>query len=51
MKTLLNDNAPLKKLKKTNVETMLNGLFSLDDKENEIKMVEYTENLRVEISV
>ena len=28
------------KLKKTTVETLLNELFSLDDKENEIKMVE-----------
>ena len=51
MKILLNDYAQLKKLKKTNVETMSNELFSLDDKENEIKIVEYAETLRVDISV
>ena len=51
MKILLNDYAQLKKLKKTNVETMSNELFSLDDKENEIKIVEYVEKLRVDISV
>ena len=51
MKTLLNDYAQLKKLKKANVETMLNELFSLDDKENEIKIVEYAEKLGVDISV
>ena len=51
MKTLLNDHAQLKKLKKNNLETMLNELFSLDDKEIEIEMVQYAEKLRVEISV
>ena len=30
---------------------MLNELFSLDDKENEIKMIEYAEKLVIEISV
>ena len=39
------------KLKKSTVETLLNELFSLDDKENEIKMVEYAEKLGVEKSV
>ena len=39
------------KLKKTTVETLLNELFSLDDKENEIKMVEYADKLGIEISV
>ena len=51
---LLNEHAQLQKwfrLKKTNVKTLLNELFSLDNKENEIKMVEYAEKLRVEISV
>ena len=51
IKTLLNDHAQLKKLKKNNLETMLNELFSLDDKEIEIEMVQYAEKLRVEISV
>ena len=51
MKTLLNDHAQLKKLKKNNLETILNELFSLDDKEIEIEMVQYAEKLRVEISV
>ena len=39
------------KLKKTTVETLLNELFSLDDKENEIKMVEYADKLGIEISI
>ena len=39
------------KLKKSTVETLLNELFSLDDKENEIKMVDYAEKLGIEISV
>ena len=39
------------KLKKSTVETLLNELFSLDDKENEIKMVENAEKLGVEKSV
>ena len=39
------------KLKKTTVETLLNGLFSLDDKENEIKMNEYADKLGIEVSV
>ena len=36
------------KFKKSTVETLLNERFSLDDKENEIKMVEYAEKLGVE---
>ena len=39
------------KFKKTTVETLLNELFSLDDKENEIKMVEYAGKLGIEISI
>ena len=39
------------KLKKTTVETLLNELFSLDDKENELKMVEYADKLGIEISI
>ena len=39
------------KLKKTTVETLLNELFSLDDKENEIKMKEYVDKVGIEISV
>ena len=39
------------KLKKTTVETLLNKFFSLDDKENEIKMNEYADKLGIEISV
>ena len=39
------------KLKKTTVETLLNELFSLDDKENETKMNEYADKLGIEISV
>ena len=39
------------KLKKTIVETLLNELFSLDDRENEIKMEEYADELGVKISV
>ena len=39
------------KFKKSTVETLLNELFSLDDKENEIKMVEYAEKLELEKSV
>ena len=39
------------KLKKTTVETLLNELFSLDDRENEIKMEEYADKLDVKISV
>ena len=39
------------KLKKTTVETLLNELFSLDDRENEIKMEEYADKLGVKISV
>ena len=37
------------KLNKTTVETMLNEIFSLDDKENEIKMEEYANHLGVKI--
>ena len=39
------------KLKKTTVETLLNELFSLDDRENEIKMEEYADELGVNIFV
>ena len=39
------------KLKYTTVETLLNELFSLDDRENEIKMEEYADELGVKISV
>ena len=39
------------KLKKTTVETLLNELFSLDDRENEIKMEEYADELGIKISV
>ena len=39
------------KLKYTTVETLLNELFSLDDRENEIKMDEYADELGVKISV
>ena len=39
------------KLKKSTVESLLNELFSLDDRENEIKMEEYAEQLGVKISV
>ena len=38
------------KLKKTTVETLLNELFSLDDKENEIKMNEHADKLGIEIA-
>ena len=38
------------KLKKTTGQTFLNELFSLDDKENEIKIIEYADELRIEIS-
>ena len=38
------------KFKKSTVETLLNELFSLDDKENEIKMIEYANELGIEIS-
>ena len=33
------------KLNKKTVKTLLNEIFSLDDKENEIKMEEYANNL------
>ena len=39
------------KFKKTTVETLLNELFFLDDKENEIKMNEYADKLGIEISM
>ena len=39
------------KFKKTTVETLLNELFSLDDKENEKKMNEYADKLGIQISV
>ena len=39
------------KLKKNMLEMLLNELFSLDDKENEIKMEEYADEIGVKISV
>ena len=39
------------KLKKTTVESLLNKFFSVDDKENEIKMNEYADKLGIEVSV
>ena len=39
------------KLKKSTVETLLNELFSLNDKDNEIKMEEYADKIGVKISV
>ena len=39
------------KLKKSTVEMLLNELYSLDDKENEIKMEEYADEIGVKISV
>ena len=39
------------KLYKKTVEMLLNELFSLDDKENEIKMEEFAEKIGVKISV
>ena len=39
------------KLKKNTVEMLLNKLYSLDDKENEIKMEEYADEINVKISV
>ena len=38
------------KFKKSTMETLLNELFSFDDKENEIKMIEYANELGIEIS-
>ena len=39
------------KLNKKTVEILLNELFSLDNRENEIKMEEYTDHLGVKISI
>ena len=39
------------KLKKSTVEMLLNELFSLDDRENEIKIEEYTDKIGLKISV
>ena len=39
------------KFKKSAVETLLNELFSRDDRENEMKMEEYADKLGVKISV
>ena len=39
------------KLKKSTVEKLLNELFSLNDKDNEIKMDEYADKIGVKISV
>ena len=38
-------------LKKSTLEMLLNELFSLDDKENEIKIEEYADEIGVKISV
>ena len=38
------------KIKKSTVEVLLNELYSLDDKENEIKMEEYADEIDVKIS-
>ena len=37
------------KLNKKTVETLLNEIFTLDDKENEIKMEEYANDLDIKI--
>ena len=37
------------KLNKKTVETLLNEMFSLDDKENEIKVEKYANNLEINI--
>ena len=37
------------KLNKKTIETLLNELFSLDDKENEIQMEEYADKLKINI--
>ena len=37
------------KLNKKTVQTLLNELFSLDDKENEIKMEECADKLKINI--
>lgn len=39
------------KLNKKTIEILLNELFSLDDRENEIKIEEYANKLGVQISV
>ena len=39
------------KFKKSTVETLLNELFSLNDKDHEIKMEEYADKIGVKISV
>ena len=39
------------KIKKSTVEVLLNELYSLDDKENEIKMEEYADEIDVKIYV
>ena len=39
------------KLNKNTVEILLNELFSLDDRENEIKIEEYADHVGVKISV
>ena len=39
------------KLNKKTVEILLNELFSLDDRENEIKMIEHADHLDVKISM
>ena len=37
------------KLNKKTAETLLNEIFSLDDKENEIKMEEYADKLKINV--
>ena len=56
MKTCFNPDQNSKilsetKLNKKTVEILLNELFSLDDRENEIKMEEYADHLGVKISM
>ena len=42
-------NPKRNKVKKSTVETLLNELFSLNDKDNEIKMEEYADKIGVKI--
>ena len=44
-------NSGRNKVKKSTVEMLLNELFSLDDRENDIKMEEYADKIGVKISV
>ena len=44
-------NSEQNKVKKSTVEMLLNELFSLDDRENEIKIEEYADKIGLKISV